>query len=275
MNNPFPWFGSKARLSKWIINLMPNHEGYAELFGGTGSVLLRKPPSKIEIFNDINNGITNFFSVVRDNTKTKILKKKLLLTPYNERDFHLFKDGWKNQQNDVEKAFQWYYVAQLSFSGIWSKGPRFALESQASSVPATIQMYLSSIDNLELLYNRIRNVQILNRDWKKCFNLCNSKDFLIYLDPPYIPATRIDGFYPNEMSPENHEELVDKIVDSKAMIILSGYGHSIYDDLLKNKWKKITKEVRATCSHDVSGFARKGIRTECLYFNNRISKILT
>lgn len=270
MNNAFPWFGSKARLSKWIIHLMPKHEKYAEIFGGSGAVLLRKPVAKVEIFNDINEGITNFFGVVRDSNKIKELKLKLELSPYNESDFHKFKESWKTEVNEIEKAFQWYYVAQLSFSGIWGKGPRFAVSSSDN-----VKSYISSIVNLDLLYERIKHVQILNRDWRKCFDLCNDKSFLIYLDPPYIPETRVDGKYPDEINNLDHKELVDRIVSSKAMIILSGYGHSIYNKLLKNQWKKLDKQVKVTCSHNCSGVDfKKTNRIESLYYNRNVSKVL-
>lgn len=263
MNNAFPWLGSKARLSKWIIPMLSNAPKYCELFGGSASILLRKVPSQVEIFNDINNGISTFFSIIRDSNKLKELQLKLSLTPYNESDFNTFKRNWYKQENDVEKAFQWYYVAQLSFSGIWGKGPRIALSSNGA-----VKTYLSSIENLELIHDRFKHVQVLNRDWQEVIEMINNKGFCVYIDPPYVPSTRKDGEYPDEMIASEHYKLVDRLIKFKGKVLLSGYGNKIYNKFLKNKWRKLNKGVTIACSHKVGqrNFT-KNKRTESVYLN--------
>jgi len=42
--------------------------------------LFAKPPAKIEVYNDINNNLVNFFMVARDNTKELI--ERLDSLPY-------------------------------------------------------------------------------------------------------------------------------------------------------------------------------------------------
>ena len=56
------YYGGKHMLAPKIIALFPkNHITYVEPFCGGGSVLLQKEPSKIEVFNDNDEYVINFF----------------------------------------------------------------------------------------------------------------------------------------------------------------------------------------------------------------------
>jgi DNA adenine methylase len=63
----FPYYGGKYYMVNEILSLMPMHNCYVEVFGGSGKVLLNKPVSKVEVFNDVDNNIYNLFKVLRDN----------------------------------------------------------------------------------------------------------------------------------------------------------------------------------------------------------------
>ena len=80
------YYGSKFRLANWIISFFPPHRHYVEPFGGGAAVLLVKPPSKLETFNDLNSEIVNFFRVLR--TRPKELIRQINLTPWARAEFH-------------------------------------------------------------------------------------------------------------------------------------------------------------------------------------------
>ena len=61
----FPYMGSKFRLAKKLIPLFPEHINYIEPFGGAANVLLQKPPSHLEVYNDINGDVVNVFRQFR------------------------------------------------------------------------------------------------------------------------------------------------------------------------------------------------------------------
>lgn len=63
---PFAWVGGKNYLAKEIINLMPEHKSYIEVFGGALSVFYQKSPSKIEVINDINDELINLHLCIRN-----------------------------------------------------------------------------------------------------------------------------------------------------------------------------------------------------------------
>jgi len=79
------YHGGKWKLAPWIISHIPSHRIYVELFGGGGSVLLRKARCYSELYNDIDGEIVNLFRVVRDQGEE--LQRLLHLTPYSREEF--------------------------------------------------------------------------------------------------------------------------------------------------------------------------------------------
>ena len=69
MNSPIKWVGGKSKSLKYLLPLIPDHEGYVEVFGGAGWLLFAKPPSKWEILNDLDENLSNFWNVIQENEK--------------------------------------------------------------------------------------------------------------------------------------------------------------------------------------------------------------
>ncbi len=79
----------------------------------------------------------------------------------------------------------------------------------------------------------------MNRPAPAVIDLWDSKDTLIYCDPPYLPDTRQPGsldVYSHEMSEADHRSLARRIKRCKAKVALSGYPSDLYDSLY-GKWR--------------------------------------
>lgn len=73
--------GSKWRMAKDIIDLIPQHKTYIEPFFGSGAVFFHKAPSRIELINDLNHDVVNLFECIQNNSDH--LAKIVAATPYS------------------------------------------------------------------------------------------------------------------------------------------------------------------------------------------------
>src|SRR6056297_1996802 len=62
----FPYPGNKSRHADWILRHFPEHTCYVEPFGGATGVLANKPESKVEVYNDRDRDLVQFFDVLRE-----------------------------------------------------------------------------------------------------------------------------------------------------------------------------------------------------------------
>lgn len=77
----FGWYGGKFSHLNWLLPLLPTCHHYCEPFAGSAAVLLNRPPSPVETYNDIDGEVANFFRVLRD--KKSELIEKIGLTPFS------------------------------------------------------------------------------------------------------------------------------------------------------------------------------------------------
>lgn len=87
------YHGGKWKLAPWILRHLPPHRVYVEPFGGGGSVLLQKPRSYAEVYNDLDGEIVNLFRVARE--RGEELAQAVELTPFARLDRNLAEDRWE------------------------------------------------------------------------------------------------------------------------------------------------------------------------------------
>src|SRR6267378_2063128 len=63
MIGPLSYIGGKNRFAKQIIATFPKHTTYVEAFAGGAQVFFHKQPSEVEVLNDLDGEIVNFFRV--------------------------------------------------------------------------------------------------------------------------------------------------------------------------------------------------------------------
>jgi len=93
------YHGGKWKLAPWILSHFPQHRCYVEPFGGGASVLLRKPRSYAEVYNDLSGEIVNLFRVACD--RGDELVRACELTPFARDEFI---ETWKPSPDPLEQA---------------------------------------------------------------------------------------------------------------------------------------------------------------------------
>ena len=193
----FRYMGGKYYLADNLIPLFPEHACYVEVFGGAANVLLQKPPSKVEVYNDIDRNVYNLFKVLREYPKE--FQREVLLTPYHRDVYYEYRELLETEKNTFKRAVYFYTVANASFGGIFGKSWGFSIKKNHAKY-----LFKKNL-RLETIIHRLQEVQIENRDFEIIFKNYDSPDTFFYLDPPYVPETRGEGKYVYEMTLECHE----------------------------------------------------------------------
>ena len=151
------YYGGKWNLAPWIIKHFPPHINYIEPCGGAASVLLRKPRSTIETYNDLDGNVVNFFRVLRDNPDELI--RKIQLTPYAREEYNLSRVPC---DDPIERARRFYWGCHMSIVGMaFSKSGFRVLRSNDVQVSGTPVAMLHLDDGyLQTIANRLKGGQI-------------------------------------------------------------------------------------------------------------------
>jgi len=248
----------------FIMSFMPPHETYVETHGGGAAVLLAKPRSKVEIYNDVNQYVVNFFRVIQNHEMRKDLDDLCRITPYSRRLFTIFKKEIKTEKDPVRKAMMFFYINKSAF-GARQNNPSWSFcYRPRRNLPDNVSKWHSGIELLDEVGHRFCEVMIEEIDALKLIPKCDGKKTLFYVDPPYLPETRVDAnAYECEMTRKQHVELLDMLLSLKGMVMLSGYENSLYNKKLKG-WR--IEEQEFTCRSSASK-EKHPTRVEVLYLS--------
>lgn len=242
LNSPFSYFGSKSRISLKITQYFPPHYAWVEAFCGSAAITFAKKPAKIEIINDIDNEIVNFFEQLRNNREN--LLNSIYFTPYASDEFYLSQID-EPGLSQLEKARRFVIKAMMTINGALGKenaGFSYSQSYSRNNVEARVNRWNNLPERLIPISERLKNVRVENRDARDLLKMfINKPATLVYLDPPYL--TKRSHEYNHDVNYEEfHRELLEICNASKCMIVISGYHSKIYDRMLskKNGWVKST-----------------------------------
>lgn len=241
-------------LAPWIISHFPEHKVYVEPFGGAASVLIRKPRSYAEIYNDLDDEVVNLFNVLRSDAAAS-LTELLRLTPFAAEEFF---SAYDVSENPVERARRTIVRAFMGFgsNGVHRKTGFRSNSNRSGTTPA--RDWVNYPDALGATVERLRGVVVLNRDAVDVMEAHDGPDTLHYVDPPYMVGTRDKGSdYAHELTDDDHASLLDFLKTLKGKVVLSGYPDQSYDDALEG-WRRIDRIALADGAKE---------RTEVLWMN--------
>jgi len=266
MNAPIKYFGGKGTMFNNIIEYFPKRETYntyIEPFGGSYSIGLKKDPVEIEIYNDMEQNVYSLYKVLSDPYMYRIFKEKCDLALYSEDLRAEFKESLKcNDLPIVERAFCFFYVNRTSHNGVGGFSRNTYIRRGMSK---SISDFLSSIDRLDVLHDRLSRVIVCNTDGMELIRKYNAPNVFIYCDPPYEQSTRTSTRYMVDMDRNGHIDFLNASIESKSKILISGYDCDLYDRLSENGFTKVSFEVKT-----IDGNFKPKTKTEYLYYNYQL-----
>ena len=254
MRPPLVWYGGKQKMVKRLIVLIPIHKTYIEPFGGAASLLFAKPKSRIEVYNDLNSNLVNFFRVLQVEKTAKQLYKMLRFTPYSKEEFSKAVSQYEILEDPVEKSHAFFIASQQCFSGrLTSEYWGYSKEANRASA------FRSKVERLLETGERFRWVQIENSSWESVLNKYDSKKSFFYIDPPYLQETRKmkDSYGDFELDNNSHSNLISTLSNNiEGKSLLSGYDNPVYQRL---SWRRI--DFKSTC-HAAGRTRNSGLQGE-------------
>lgn len=227
--SPIKWAGGKRRFRERIIRLLPPHSCYLELFAGAAWVLFGKPPSDVEVLNDIDGELVNFFRVVKHRPEDFIKAFEFELV--SREEFERLAAMDTSKMDSISRAHRFFYIIMAGWGGELNY-PRFQTSvSDGGHGNRLIGALKRLQQRIEPVHKRLRTVIIENLDWEECFDRYDREKVVMYIDPPY-PGNRVNYLY-NMRSWEDHRRLAEKLQQAKCKWILSSYNikeiHDIYE----------------------------------------------
>ena len=178
MPGVLPYIGGKNRLANQIIEMLPEHNTYVEVFGGGASVLMRKPPSKVEVLNDLDGEVTNVFRVCQLHYEELIRYMRFMLSG---RDwFDLLQQTDPMTLTDVQRAARLIFLQKNAYAGMIVR---------RSYNPGVLQPSGFNIESLpEIItktHERLARVQIENLPYEQVLKRYDRSTSAFFIDPPY------------------------------------------------------------------------------------------
>lgn len=219
VNSPFKWVGGKSRLRKQIISLLPKHTCYVELFSGAAWVLFGKPPSSVEVLNDIDQELITFFRVVKEKPEELIASFEWELV--SRAEFQRLASLDPTQLTDIQRAHRFYYLIMAGWGGEL-KYPRFQTSISDGGHGNRLIGALETLkERITPVHQRLKTVIIENLRWQNCLDRYDRPTTIMYIDPPY-PDNGANYAY-NMRDWKEHQELADRLHKTECKWILSSY----------------------------------------------------
>lgn len=272
INAPFGYFGSKNKIALELCDELPPHNCWVEAFCGSAALTLRKLPAPIEIINDIDSNIINFFEQLRNNFDE--LYRVIDLTPYSEEELVLARTLPLDGISNLERARRFLVQSMMSINGIFGEekgGFSYSDSYSRNGHDPRVNRWINLPERLTYVVERLKSVRVENKDAKKLLErYLNRPATLVYLDPPYL-GERTNGYNKDANDEQFHRELLTLSNRAKCMIFISGYENALYDTLLtaNNGWQK---RLIKTITKDTKG--KSHARIEVVWMNRHFQNAL-
>lgn len=262
----FRYLGGKSKMLDDLIKWFPPCQCYVEVFGGSLKPFMAKDPSPVEVVNDFNANLINFWRVASQWPEE--LTASINGVPASRTLHRLFQrqDGTRSAW---ERAVMFGALVRFSFNG----KPWSSYGGSPSSPPTTFDetLVVSAAKRLSQPH-----VYIENLDFRAMIKRYNKKlpngDVFFYLDPPYYETAGYADAFPDEW----HRELADLMVEideagNKVLMTNSPAAKEAYEGFLgKDKIKFRFEEYNVHYS-SAGGASGRGSVAETIISNFKLA----
>ena len=210
MIGPLAYIGGKNRIANKIIEIFPTHKTYVEAFAGGAQVFFHKKPSAVEVLNDLDGELVNFFRVCQLHHEELLRYFKFILV--SRKWFALFEAENPEALTDIQRAARFFYLQKNAFAGLVRNRHYHRLVVQAPGF--NLERLPELIENA---HRRLQRVQIECMPYSEILDHFDRPTTLFYLDPPYWGLK----LYKFNFTDDDFAKLTDRLRHLKGKFVLS------------------------------------------------------
>jgi DNA adenine methylase len=241
MKTPISYYGGKQTMLKHLIPLIPPHRLYTEAFAGGAALFFAKDPSEIEVINDINQNLINFYRVFRDHYKE--LNVRVQTTLHSRATFDFATIVYDNPLffDNITRAWAVWSLSKMGFAS--KLDGTFGYDRSSNSLCKKIRFAREAFT--QELSKRLENTQVECTSAFKVITSRDCEDAFHFVDPPYINSDC--GHYTDTFNLMDFERLLELLSAVKGKFILTMFPHEVLSEYIKeHNWRVL--EVERTIS---------------------------
>lgn len=244
------WAGGKTQLLGELTPRVPaKYQTYIEPFFGGGALFFALRPEKA-VIADSNRELTNLYQAVANDVDGLMAA----LSDYqNDEDlfYHVRAQDWQAMPS-VKAAARTIFLNRTCYNGLYRVN-----KSGQFNVPFGRYKNPLILDEPSLLAaaQLLRNTTIVHGDYKTVLRQHAQSGDFVFLDPPYLPISKIADFkrYTKEQFyEEDHHELaaeVARLHDLGCHVVLTNSNHPLNNELY-SQFKRVVVPTRRFISCD-------------------------
>ncbi len=225
----------------------------------------QKNPVKLEVINDVNMNVVNFYEVLKHDYFS--LRKRIKATLHSRETYKkaliVYDCPWLFADEPMIRAWAFYIVTNQGFLhkvGTWGY----------DKMCKTAVIFKNRIDQFEeCLSNRLSRTQIEQSEAHKVISSRDTLDTFVYADPPYINSEQ--GHY-GGYTEKHYRRDLGALAVMKGKFLLSSYTSGILDEYIdKHGWHSLSIDNPLSAKR-ATGINKRDRKMEVLTANYPISK---
>lgn len=210
MKSFLAYMGGKSRLAKRIVERIPAHTCYCEVFSGAAWVFFKKEPSEVEVLNDRDEDLANLFRIVQNHYEEFVRQFRFLIV--SRKIFEILKRQDPFTLTDIQRAVKYFFIMKTSFAGKLV-APTFGYGTESRP-----RLNLLDLEERILeMHWRLAKVYIENLDFRDCLRRYDREHTFFYLDPPYYGTED----YKHNLAHDDFESMAAILDDLRGKFMLS------------------------------------------------------
>lgn len=225
--------GSDTKLVPFLLQLIPPHRCYVEVFGGGAALLIHKSPSRVEVYNDIDAELVNMFMCIANKECVKKMIEACKQLPFSRL---VLDKTLAHELKVLPPSPDPYYAAltlyKLRGQYLGKHRGGFAVSKERNHAAD----WQSITRGLRKYYMRLRKVVFEYKDFRDLIRIYDGHETFFYCDPPHHNAPALDTYY-------KHSSWTEKDFHDLLNILKNIKGKF----LLKYRWDESVEDAIRSC----------------------------